>query len=166
MRVSAAAALAAVWIAIGSVAGFLATQQFLPESRSAHVRLLYSQERFSRPRIIKAPGLVLQSIRFQTEGGPVEADWYDSALMSLGSSAGAYVTLYVDARAVESSLRGGLRARDEADSATLSWEGLLSPGAHTFQVRLEVASEPHTAEEDKEAGSRLAPGASAGNLRV
>jgi hypothetical protein len=137
MRISAAAALAAVWIAIGSVGGFLVTRQLLPASRNGRVQLFYSQQRFSRPRIIKARGFALQSMRLQSDGGPVEVDWYDSALMSLGSSAGAYVTLYVDGRAVESSLRGELRARDEADSATLGWEGLLSRGAHTVVVRLD-----------------------------
>jgi hypothetical protein len=106
-----------------------------PRRPRPYSMFLYDQRTFYASRITLSD-LQLHLLDFDSDGGVVSVNWYDSSLSSRSRSqdSGIYVTLLIDGVDVADTLSGFYSG--SAGPATLTWAGRLPAGLHRFQIQV------------------------------
>jgi len=128
-------ALMAAAVAVAAAAQLL--------DRGTQVYTYNDQQTFRSSRLIRVEDedqrTILHTIRFDSHGGTVRAEWYDGAWSPLTRRTAAVVSIYVDGRRVASATLGARTGQFEARPAVLVWVGRPPAGRHVIDVKVDAA---------------------------
>jgi hypothetical protein len=133
--------LAAFLLAAAGLMAYALTYR-TPAGAKPNTLFASSQQTFDLTRTVATTGFVLHTLEFRTDGGDVEADWYDSSLASTGTRSGVYAVLMIDGDEIASALTGSYLGNPDKGPATLSWAGPLPAGEHRFVIELQRPTAP------------------------